>query len=313
MHCPFLRKLNVKYCGLYGMKMIPLSAANAATERCLSPEYHECSLIRERNETGAPQDHCPHLCVEDVHYCDLAPVRKLIPCNKAADSRCFGDGHRYCDLYLALAEPRARSASPGDETAVDGEEPPLPDELAYTANHMWLDDGDDRRVHIGVDAFFTGTLGSVESVTFPARREQARPSALVRIGGLDLEMVFPLALREMETNAHLAAAPATVSQDPYGRGWLFAGVPVPGPDGVGEHRNSVHLLRGPSARRWMQRERERLARFVHACLDERRGGDADLATDGGDAGGRLTELLDRRTLVRLHHEFFSARNGGTPE
>jgi glycine cleavage system H protein len=316
MHCPFLRKLNVKYCGLYGMKMIPLSAANAATERCLSPEYHECSLVRASKEAGAPQDHCPHLCVEDVHYCDLAPVRKLVPCNKAAASRCGGDGHRYCDLYLALAEPRARVATSADETTADDGQIAQPDDLAYSANHMWLDDGDDRRVHIGVDAFFTSTLGSVESVTFPARREPARPSALIRIGGLDLEMVFPLRLSEIETNAHLAGAPATVSRDPYGRGWLFAG--VPGPDGRGDHLSgghldSEHLLRGLTARRWMQRERERLARFVHTCLDERRGSGALLATDGGAASNRLTDLLDRRTLVRLHHEFFSARNGGTPE
>jgi glycine cleavage system H lipoate-binding protein len=326
MHCPFLRKLNVKYCGLYGMKMIPLSAANAATERCLSPEYHECSLVRESKEAGAPQDHCPHLCVEDVHYCDLAPVRKLVPCNKAAASRCGGDGHRYCDLYLALAEPRAQAASSGAGAHGDGTptaegEIPQPDDLAYSANHMWLDDGDGRRVHIGVDAFFTSTLGNVESVTFPVRRELARPSALIRVGGLDLEMVFPLRLSEIETNAHLAGAPSTVSQDPYGRGWLFAG--VPGPDSRNDQMNSVHLnsvhldsehlLRGPTARRWMQRERERLTRFVHTCLDERRGSGTELATDGGAASGRLTDLLDRRTLVRLHHEFFSARNGGTPE
>jgi glycine cleavage system H lipoate-binding protein len=311
MHCPFLRKLNVKYCGLYGMKMIPLSATNAAAERCLSSDYHQCRLVSERNEAGAPQDHCPHLCVEDVHYCDLAQVRKLIPCNKAAATRCGGDGHRYCDLYLALAEPRARVAPSGDATAAGDEEMPQPDDLAYTANHMWLDDGDDRRVHIGVDAFFTGTLGCVESVTYQARREQARPAALIRVGGIELEMVFPLAMREIETNAHLATSPSTVSKDPYGRGWLFAGVPVPAPAGEAGHLNSEHLLRGLTARRWMDRERERLARFVHACLDERRGAGADLATDGGDASGRLTDLLDRRTLVRLHHDFFSVHNGGT--
>lgn len=103
MHCPFLRKLNVKYCGLYGGKRIPLSAENAAAERCLSREYLDCTLVRAAAGGGAPQDHCPHLCVEDVHYCDLAPVRKLVPCNRTVSSRCGGEGHRYCDLYLALA------------------------------------------------------------------------------------------------------------------------------------------------------------------------------------------------------------------
>lgn len=308
MQCPFLRKLNVKYCGLYGMKMIPLNADSAATERCLSAAYRDCRLVRQAPETGTPHDRCPHLCVEDVHYCDLAPVRKLVPCNKAAVSRCCGDGHRYCDLYLALAEPHARPGT-DDVDGMDGGLTP-PDGLAFAPNHTWLDEGDGGRMHLGVDALFTSALGEVEAVTFPVRRAAARPSVLVRVGGLDLEMVFPLALHDIEGNAHLATSPATVSRDPYGRGWLLAGYATGGPRDADAPSRGPELMRGPVARRWMQRERERLSRFVHEWLDERQG--ADLATDGGEAGVRLTGMLDRRTLVRLHQEFFSIRDGGTP-
>lgn len=315
MHCPFLRKLNVKYCGLYGMKLIPLSADNAESERCLSRGWHECSLVRGSEAAGSGQDRCPHLCVEDVHYCDLAPVRKLVPCNKAIDSRCVGDGHRYCDLYLAMAEPRARAATPGQGAAVGGDPAlaELPDELAYAPNHLWLDDGDGHRVHVGVDAFLTSTLGQVEAITFPARRAAARPSVLLRVGGLDLEMVLPLALREIEPNAHLSVAPGTVNADPYGRGWLFAGVPAGARATEAGQVDSGPFLRGPAARRWLRRERDRLDRFVHDCLDERRGADGGLSTDGGPAAGGLSGFLDRRTLVRLHHEFFALRDGGIPE
>lgn len=310
MHCPFLRKLNVKYCGLYGQKLIPLGAGDDAAERCLSREWRQCKLVLGEAALGAAPDRCPHLCVEDVHYCDLAPVRKLIPCNKAATSRCGGDGHRYCDLYLAMAEPRAHAGAGGGG---GGDEPDLPEELAFSPNHMWLDDGDGRRVHVGVDSFFTRTLGSVEAVTFPARRAAARPSVLLRVGGLDLEMVLPLALREIEPNAHLSVAPGTVCDDPYGRGWLFAGVPVPAAGADGSPVESGPFLRGAAARRWLRREQGRLDGFVHACLDERRIDDSILSTDGGPAAGRLSELLDRPTLVRLHHEFFALRDGGQPE
>ena len=308
MQCPFLRKLNVKFCGLYGLKLIPLSADSAATERCLSAAYRECRLLRDAPESGAPQDHCPHLCVEDVHYCDLAPVRKLVPCNKATVSRCCGDGHRYCDLYLALAEPHARSGADCVEGTDDDLK--LPDGLAFAPNHTWLDEGDGERVHVGVDAFFTSALGEVEAVTFPARRNAARPSVLVRVGGLELEMVFPLALRDIEGNAHLATAPSTVSRDPYGRGWLLAGHATGDPRDPDPSTQGPELLRGPAAGRWMRHERERLSHFVHAWLDEQPG--ADLATDGGEAGSRLIGKLDRRTLVRLHQEFFSIRDGGRP-
>ncbi len=304
MHCPFLRKLNVKYCGLYGQKLIPLSADNDAAERCLSRGWRECKLVREQEGPGAAPDRCPHLCVEDVHYCDLAPVRKLVPCNRAANSRCVGDGHRYCDLYLAMAEPHARAIAADDDGIS------LPDDLAYAPNHLWLDDGDGHRVHVGVDAFFTRTMGRVEAVTFPARRAAARPSVLLRVGGLDLEMTLPLPLREIEPNAHLAVAPHMVGEDPYGRGWLFAGVPAADASADAHAAEAGTFLRGPVARRWLRRERERLDRFVHACLDERRTGEEALSTDGGPAAGRLSEFLDRRTLVRLHHEFFALRDGG---
>lgn len=271
MHCPFLRKLNVKYCGLYGMKLIPLSADNDTAERCLSRAWLECSLVRDSVEPGAQQDHCPNLCVEDVHYCDLAPVRKLVPCNKAvAASRCGGDGHRYCDLYLAMAEPRSRTTAP-DPRRPDrhchraARRPGLRPQPPVAGRRRWPS----RPHRRGRLLHRYARQGRGRDL--PGRRAAARPSAPIRVGGMDLEMVLPLALREIEPNAHLAVAPSIVSDDPYGRGWLIAGVPVAEPGADAGPTETSHFLRGTAARRWMRRERDRLTGFVHACLDERRG------------------------------------------
>jgi hypothetical protein len=309
MQCPFLRKMNVKYCGLYTVKLIPLSGANTTPERCLSTAYHECPLVQARPDSVMGQERCPHLSVEDVHYCEVAPVRKLVPCNKAAVSRCSDDGHRYCDLYLSLAEPHG--SPPSNSGADDSPELPLPDGLACAGNHMWIDDaGGRRQVHVGVDAFFARALGRVDGVSFAAPHDDARPSVRFHVHGLDLDLTFPLLLHDIDVNAHLAADPSAIWHDPYGRGWLFSGIVDSVDRQTAERGGGPNLMRGDNARCWLRREQDRLAHFLHSCLDERCAAGSGLMTDGGQLSGSLADLVDRRTLVRLHHEFFTIRDGG---
>lgn len=333
MRCPFLKEVSVKYCGLCRVKMIPLNRAGLATEQCSGADYLKCAMARENHDGMLPQDRCPHLCIGDVHYCSLSPMPKLIPCNKTAFSRCTDEGHKYCQLYLSMADPRGDdeddAVSPGaaptrlgnrcggpdtlpDRAAAEGEIP-LPSTLAYTPNHMWLDRSDERTCHVGVDAFFGSVLGRVDDVSFPFRRNENRPSVRIRAGGVDFDLAFPNLFHVTEINTHLVVDPSELLRDPYGRGWVFEGITTPPAGGESSHPLEEGLVRGTAARRWMQGETERLARFVHDRIGER-GSETDvMMQDGGQPCGHLADALGRGELVRLHSEFFSLRGRGAVE
>jgi glycine cleavage system H lipoate-binding protein len=314
MQCPFLRKMNVKYCGLCRLTKIPLQGTDLAAEQCSGPDYKKCTLVHERHEGPLPTDGCPFLSVSDVHYCEVAPFQKLIPCNQTTVSRCKNEGHKYCQLYLSMTETTQENESTENsehaaETEPNGEDVSLPDSLAYAPNHMWLDRGDGRTCHVGIDAFFARALGHVDEVSYPQHGENRRPMVRFRVGGVDFDLVFPNVMQGTEINAHLVADPMEVLRDPYGRGWLFEGVTVPAPETP--HPLEAGLLRGMAARNWMRLECERLAGFVHEHVSEHSEETGLLAQDGGGPVGVLAEAMDRRTLIRLHSEFFTLRIGRT--
>ena len=55
----------------------------------------------------------------------------------------------------------------------------LSTKLAYSPNHMWLDESEDGSCHVGVDAFFTRVLGNVDKLSFVTPRGAGRPSAVI--------------------------------------------------------------------------------------------------------------------------------------
>jgi len=300
MRCPFLHKMNVKYCGLYRQTMIPLGGTDLATERCSQPGFRDCPLLTATRDTLPAADQCPHLCVADVHYCEAAPVRKLIPCNRTAVSRCTDDGHRHCQLYLAMADPAPETddpEEPGDPPSpAPVEAIPMPGPLAYAPNHMWLDRTGGTTCHVGVDAFFARALGRIDGISYPYHRDGGRPVARFLVGSAALDLTFPNPMHAHEINAHLVVDPTEVLRDPYGRGWLFEGVTVPA-DPLDRG-----LRRGAEARHWMESECDRLAAFAHDQLTDGR-----VMNDGGRCRGDLAQRLDAGGLLRLHAEFFALK------
>lgn len=302
MQCPFLRKMTVKYCGLYGRTMIPLNGDNLTTEQCFSPDHRNCPLLKEHPVEQSTGSVCPHLCIMDVHYCDVAPVRKLIPCNRATVSHCTNDGHRYCELYLSVADPHP------DATGTDDEPIPMPPSRAYAQNHMWLDRNDNNTCHIGVDAFFTRSLGRLDAVSYPYHRDDCRPVVRFTVDGAVFDLAFPNAVNCTEINTHLVVDPSEVLRDPYGRGWLFQGITPPASTNGTSDPVERGLLRDEEARRWMDNECDRLAAFAHNHLPAQSADTGPVMQDGGRFCGRLADVLDSGTLYRLHTAFFSLQS-----
>lgn len=284
MACPFLKEAQVKYCRTATVrKLIPLAQGLGTDEKCASAAHTGCKVFQMQPDPESASGPCPYLRESLMQYCGAAPVPKFVPYSESLLSRCGNDGFRYCELYLSMAHP----VTPSDEAV------PTPNWLRFSENHMWLDVTDDGTCHAGIDAFLARALGSVEQLEYVWQKGRHRPTALLRSGGVDFEVVFPNRLLLTGCNLYLRANPARITAEPYTTGWLFEGIPLP--------ETTAALKQGAAARQWMDSELHRINQF----LQEQTG----TACDGGLFSEALVRRLDRGPMLALFHEFFSAEAG----
>jgi glycine cleavage system H lipoate-binding protein len=276
MRCPFLQETVVRQCRSAGVRMmIRMPEAVGVLERCSTPQHRTCPHHLE-GEAETPAETCPFLGESPMQFCSAAPLMKFIPHSEPSISRCGSERHRYCDEYLTLEGTRE------------------PERLAYAPNHLWFDGGDGEAWHIGIDGLMAKMLHRIERVSFLTGGGVVRPAVVLTVRGVDLHLAFPQRLAVTGVHSYLRERPGLITDDPYGRGWLFEGdsaAVVPG------------LMQGAEAREWMANEGSRLAHFAH---ERAAAWDPTLAGDGGAAVDGLIEHLNRDEILALFHEFFPA-------
>lgn len=288
MTCPFLKEAQVKYCRSSAIrKLIPLSQAGRAEERCSSEGYSCCPVFQQQPDAQevAAFGQCPYLHESLMQYCGAASVTKFVPYSESLLSRCGNDTFRYCELYLAMAHPEAPAET------VDGIQ--MPGHLRYSANHMWVDVTDDGVAHAGIDAFLGRALGQVERISYVWQKGHHHPTAVVTVAGVDMEITLPFPLQLTNCNLYLRANPGRLTSEPYTGGWLFEGVPDEG--------TMQDLAGGDKAQDWMDQEVKRMSEF----LQQLPGPAGPTAADGGVFSAGLAKYLERDQMLALFHEFFS--------
>lgn len=309
MRCPFLREAQVKFCRASAYrKMIVRLAEQPENERCSSPDYVHCPMAKQHLEENPSIDHCPFLQESLVQYCTAAAVTKYIPYSESILSRCGTDNHKYCELYLALAQPHEQSdtvlknGSPNpDHTHMVDDIPVIP-RLHYTPNHMWMDIGDDGVLHIGVDAFLTKVLGSADHITFVTTKGYHRPTVSFSVRGADLQFVFPFHVHITKANTYLRTNPGKLFSDPYTVGWLFEAT-----EDKTKNQSSGRngMITGPDVNLWMKGEMERMTSLAHHLSSQPDMRGAVLMADGGHFQSGIAQCLAKEELLRLFNEFFS--------
>jgi glycine cleavage system H lipoate-binding protein len=292
MLCPFLRESRVRSCRVASVRKLIPQLAPAAAERCSTPQFTGCPAFREQQHDAANALVCPYLRESLMQYCSAAPVPQYVPWSESSVSRCGSGAFHYCDLYLDMSEAGShRSGGQEVEDALS-----VPPALLYTGNHMWLDQSEDGLCHAGIDALFARLLGPVERVDFitpPIVQAQGKrlPSAVLRSGGADWQIVFPLQMNITACNLMLRSDPSRLAADPYGRGWMFAGTGV----------DASGLMTGEQAAPWMQQDSRRLNEFVQAH--------AGYSADGGLIEPGLLARLRREDALVLFNGFLSPDAG----
>lgn len=299
MECPFLNEAEVRSCGVSPFrKMLMNSDRSPKEEKCTSGDFARCPMMEGRPEAHQAARLCPFLEVALVQYCGAATATHFIPYSETLLSCCQSEGHRYCELFLNQAEPERDS-----RMAVGGID--LPVDLSFSENHMWMDVSEDGSCHVGADAFLASVIGSVEKVSFIAPKNVCRPTAVLRVCGVDLTLVFPKSVNVGRSNVHLKADPHRIVTDPYGLGWLFEGRVPAETFGDANEGTGTHLKRGQEAIGWMKGETERMTRFVHETLSQPRSGGEMVLNDGGNFAVPVIPNLQPEDRMLLFSMFFS--------
>ncbi|MDH3605649.1 MAG: glycine cleavage system protein GcvH [Acidimicrobiia bacterium] len=103
-----------------------------------------------------------------------------------------------------------------------------PEELAYTAEHEWVQELDDGRLKIGITDFAQDALGDVVYIDLPDTPKEAEAGAVVaevESTKSVSEIYMPIAGTITDTNEALGDSPDLVNADPYGAGWFFIMTP----------------------------------------------------------------------------------------
>jgi glycine cleavage system H lipoate-binding protein len=315
MRCPFIREATVRSCGASSFRtMIPGPATEADGERCSSPDYVRCSAFLAMPAREAGVGRCPFLQETFVEYCSAAAVTKYIPAAGGLLPRCKSERHRYCEIYLGEADPfgerlpgvdRGRGASTRRRGPSGARGIPVPANLSYAPNHMWLDVASDGCCHVGVDAFLTWVVGSVRSIAFVNAKVVDRPVAVLTVNGVDLQLVFPKLLEGIVPNTQLRTDPSRVTSDPYGAGWLFEATVPTHAWSPSSPPAEPQLIGGEEAAWWFGAETDRLTTFVHDRISRPGPSGLRVMADGGRVEPGVAAYLGRDDLVNLFNEFFS--------
>jgi glycine cleavage system H protein len=313
MRCPFLREAQVKFCRASAFrKMIVRLPGQPENERCSSAEYVKCPAAKQAREDHPSLSHCPFLHESLVQYCSAASVTKYVPYSESILSQCGTESHNYCELFLTLAHPSTAplrddgAALPEQlgEMSLDGIR--VPEQLYYSSNHMWLDISVDGTLHVGVDDFMAKVLGEIDQLTFLTTKGEERPTVVLTVRGVDVQMMFPNRMIITKSNSHLRTNPAKILTDPYTVGWLFEGAvsKSQAPKDASDIR--AGLISGKAAQNWMKIEVGRLDKMIHNIV-ERPGAHGIVAmADGGGYQVGLAQHLERPDLLRLFNVFFTS-------
>ncbi|MBW7888183.1 MAG: hypothetical protein H3C35_07470 [Bacteroidetes bacterium] len=308
MRCPFLREALVKSCRASAFKKLIVRMPNEITsERCSSADYIHCPAAKQCNVENPIVDRCPFLHESLMQYCGAAAVTKYIPYSESLLSQCGTDSHKYCELYLTLLHPELASHNNKKNLSGNGyskniEEVRVPAHLWYSSNHMWLNISEDGIFHIGIDGLLAKVLGKIDQITFLTTKGLNRPTVVLTIQGVDLQIMFPFQIMLTRANTYLRTNPDKIFSDPYTFGWLFEGV------SEGKKETAMlckNLITNQKAVQWMNNEQYRLTELVHQISSKPDAHGVSVMADGGEFQPGIAQLLSREELLNLFNDFFS--------
>ena len=98
----------------------------------------------------------------------------------------------------------------------------FPKDRLYSEYHLWVKP-EEGQVAIGITEYAKAELGDVDYVELPGEDEDLvfnEPFGIVETSKAVTDLVAPVSGTVTATNLSLGESPNTVTEDPYGTGWL---------------------------------------------------------------------------------------------
>jgi glycine cleavage system H protein len=169
----------------------------------------------------------------------------------------------------------------------------LPDPLHYHRGHTWARVVDKDTVAVGIDDFSRRLVGKTTGIDMPEVGQYVRQGgkgATLETEGRSADLIAPVDGEVVEVNRAALAEPHLISDDPYGRGWLFK---IRSTNLAASLRN---LLNGTLARRWTEDAKEQLELRLMALS-------GSVLQDGGEPAPDFADHLDTADWKGLIEQF----------
>ena len=304
--CPFLKDEKVAFCKAFPMrKMLPYDRLYLKDDICMTEEHYSCAVHRTKEgeliaSHASHKKVCPYMEVEEVLFCGVYPVKKMIPSSAfKLECPCTTKAYSDCPAYRQIAQG---DVAPSEMATVQGFL--LDDTVYYHRGHLWLQRVNGK-VRLGLDDFGQWLLGDIKKITFPRRREQVeRNQTLLQISCPHgtAKIVSPLAGTVVEINEGVCRDSSVINTDPYGVGWLVE-LYLTKDEGDRLEQQGEGFLSPPKARRWLKDEVDRL----HAVLETEIG---VTMSDGGQLTSNLLDAITKKQWDRLIKTFLQRRKEG---
>jgi len=111
----------------------------------------------------------------------------------------------------------------------------FPGDRLYSDYHLWVKVEKDQAL-IGITDYAREELGEVDYIELPALDDSItrnRPFGIIETSKAVTDLIAPVSGVVVEANVALGESPETVTDDPYGDGWLIA-VELSDPDELDE-------------------------------------------------------------------------------
>jgi glycine cleavage system H protein len=301
--CPFLKDEKVAFCKAFPMrKMLPYDRLCLKDNICMTEEYRNCPIHRDKEveRTSGHSSHkkvCPYMEVEEVLFCGVYPVKKMIPSSAfKLECPCTTAAYIDCPAYRQLAHG---DVGLSEMSSVRGFL--VDDTVYYHRGHLWLQ-RINGKVRLGLDDFGQWLLGDIENITFPRRKERverSQPFLQISCSHGTAEIASPLSGTVVKINEGVYQDSSLIRTDPYGAGWLVELLLAKGEvDRL--KRRGEEFLPAPDARRWLKDEVDRL----HHVLETEIG---VTMSDGGQLTGNLLDAITKKQWDQLIKAFLKRK------